>query len=396
MRQTDRSSANILFVISSLSVGGTEKHLVSISRALRSRGWNVAVYSTGGSGPLVKELGIGGVRVIPAPNLCGISAIGRIFRLPITALHLLGVLLKERFAVVHFFLPEAYLVGAPLALLAGVKLRIMSRRSLNVYQSKHWVASFLERRWHSFMSAVLANSRSVARQLELEGVKAERLGLIYNGSSGSTSKIRERTRVALGVNDATIVFIIVANLIPYKGHLDLIEALGRVADQLPADWRLLIVGRDDGVGPAAKGLAKSLGIADKTSFLGLRNDVPDLLAASDIGLLASHEEGFSNAILEGMRAGLPMIVTDAGGNAEAVIDEQTGFVVPVRDPTAFGEAVLRLASDPRLRQTFGENGKRRVERCFDLKGCVTAYEALYLGILAGKLPGDIDEIRYGV
>src|SRR5438045_2025466 len=133
MRQTDRSPANILFVISSLSVGGTEKHLVSISRALRSRGWNVAIYSTGSKGPLAKDLGIGGVTVIHAPDLCGTSAIGRVFRLPITALHLLSVLLKQRFAIVHFFLPEAYLVGAPLALLAGIKFRIMSRRSLNVY-----------------------------------------------------------------------------------------------------------------------------------------------------------------------------------------------------------------------------------------------------------------------
>jgi glycosyltransferase involved in cell wall biosynthesis len=395
MQQTDRSPANILFVISSLNVGGTEKHLASISRALRSRDWSVTVYSTGGMGPLAKDLYNGGVRVIPAPN-CGISAIGRIFRLPVTALHLLSVLLKERFAIVHFFLPEAYLVGAPLALLAGIKLRIMSRRSLNVYQSKHPVAGFLERRWHSFMTAVLANSRSVATQLELEGIRADRLGLIYNGLNGGTSNSRERTRNALRVNDATLVFIIVANLIPYKGHLDLIEALGRVADQLPADWRLLVVGRDDGVGSAAKARAKSLGIADKISFLGSRNDVPDLLAASDIGLLASHEEGFSNAILEAMRAGLPMIVTDAGGNPEAVIDGQTGFVVPVRDLIAFSEAVLRLASDPGLRQRFGEKGKRRVEQYFDLNGCVTAYEALYRGILAGKLPGDIDEIRYRV
>src|SRR6476620_7673073 len=102
MRQTDRSPANILFVINSLDVGGTEKHLVSISHALRSRGWNVAVYSAGGMGPLAKDLGIGGVRVIAAPSVCRIPVIGRIFRLPITALHLLSVLLKERFTIVHF------------------------------------------------------------------------------------------------------------------------------------------------------------------------------------------------------------------------------------------------------------------------------------------------------
>ena len=152
------------------------------------------------------------------------------------------------------FLPEAYLVGAPLALLAGIKLRIMSRRSLNVYQSEHRVAAFFEGRWRSFMSAVLANSRSVARQLELDGVRAERLGLIYNGLNGEARPPngRARSRHALGVGEATLVFVIVANLIPYKRHLDLIEASGRVTDQLPADWRLLVVGRDDGVVAAAQ------------------------------------------------------------------------------------------------------------------------------------------------
>jgi glycosyltransferase involved in cell wall biosynthesis len=397
MRQTDRSPANVLFVVSSLSVGGTEKHLVSISRALRSRGWNVAVYSTGGDGPLAEDLRVGGVRVISAPPSIGrVSAIGRMFRLPMTALHLLSVLISGRFTVVHFFLPEAYLIGAPLALLAGIKLRIMSRRSLNVYQSKHRLAGFLERRWHSFTTAVLANSHRVARQLELEGVRPDRLGLIYNGLDTEVRARtgRDRVRDALGVSDAALVFVIVANLIPYKGHLDLIESFGRVADQLPADWRLLVVGRDDGVAAAAKALAVSFDISDKISFLGPRSDVPDLLSASDVGLLSSHEEGFSNAVIEGMQAGLPMIVTDVGGNAEAVIDGETGLVVPPRDPSAFANAIVRLASDAQLRRNYGNKGRRRVEQYFTLDGCVAAYEATYLGLLAGKSPSEIAEIRY--
>jgi glycosyltransferase involved in cell wall biosynthesis len=272
----------------------------------------------------------------------------------------------------------------------------MSRRSLNAYQSRHHFAGFLERGLHSQMAAVLANSRNVARQLLGEGVRVERLGLIYNGLDTELRACndRERIRKMLGIDQAALVLVIVANLIPYKGHLDLIEALGRVTCSLPTDWRLLIVGRDDGAASAVAARSRSLGIASRIAFLGARTDLPDLLGASDIGLLSSHEEGFSNAVLEGMWAGLPMIVTDVGGNAEAVINGETGLVVPARDPIALGHAILRLASDPDARRAFGESGRRRVDRYFTLSSCVASYEALYSGLQAGKLPGDIEQVRY--
>jgi glycosyltransferase involved in cell wall biosynthesis len=355
------------------------------------------VYSTGGEGPLAGSMQAGGIRVILPPQKILRALFGhRIFRLPIVAVHLMWALIKGRFAIVHFFLPEAYLVGAPLALMVGPKLRIMSRRSLNAYRGKHLIAGFFERRLHSRMTAVLANSRSVARELETEGVNPDQLGLIYNGLDQEIRPLGDcdRSRRALKLRDTTLVLVIVANLIPYKGHLDLIEALGRIAERLPADWHLLIVGRDDGAAGAVEALSTSLGIADKITFLGARGDVPDLLNASNVGLLSSHEEGFSNAILEGMRAGLPMIVTDVGGNAEAVINEETGLVVPPRDPLALGNAILRLASDPLLRRAFGEKGRQRIEQYFTLQRCVMAYEAMYSELLAGKLPGDIEEIRY--
>jgi glycosyltransferase involved in cell wall biosynthesis len=95
-----------------------------------------------------------------------------------------------------------------------------------------------------------------------------------------------------------------------------------------------------------------------------------------------------------MQAGLPMIVTDVGGNAEAVVDGATGLVVAPRDPEALAVAILRLASDGELRQRYGEAGRRRAAEHFSLDGCVTAYEALYCGLLGGKMPGDIPPVRY--
>jgi glycosyltransferase involved in cell wall biosynthesis len=317
-------------------------------------------------------------------------------RLPLAALHLFGVLLKRRFAIVHCFLPEAYLVGAPLAFLLRTRLLVLSRRSLNDYQRNHPLGGAAERRLHPLMSAVLANSRSVAKQLESEGVNVSRIGLIYNGVGevGPVATGRAETRSRHGIDEHALVLVVVANLIAYKGHLDLIEALGRIKAKMPATWRLLAVGRDDGLGEALRSRAEALGLDAHVSLLGVRSDIPDLLNASDIAILASHQEGFSNAVIEGMQAGLPMIVTKVGGNAEAVVDGETGLVVAPRDPDALAAAILRLASDGELRQRYGEAGRRRVEAHFSLEACVAAYEALYGGLLDGKTPDQIAEVRY--
>ena len=171
--------------------------------------------------------------------------------------------------------------------------------------------------------------------------------------------------------------LLVANLIAYKGHADLLQALGRVRDDLPEGWVLLCAGRDDGPGDDLKAAATALGIGGGVRWLGERSDVPTLLACADIGLLCSHQEGFSNSILEGMAAGLPMIVTDVGGNPESVVDGVTGMVAPPRDPRALGDAILALARDPERRKAMGEAGRRRAVESFSLEACVARYERLY-------------------
>ena len=381
-----------------MEVGGTELHVASIACALATRSWKVAVYSAA-DGPVTKLLQANNVKLIlppPARELFDKLPGSGIFRLAASALHLLSVLLKQRPQVVHFFLPGAYLVGSPLAIAARSRVRVMSRRSLNRYQNRSRLVAPFERWLHKHMTAVLGNSRSVMKELEAEGVNAGRLGLIYNGLDLDRvpSASREQVRATLGIPETSLVLVIVANLIPYKGHVDLVEALGQVADSMPAEWRLLIVGRDDDAGTAVRARAQSADIADKILFLGERNDVPDLLSASDIGLLTSHQEGFSNAILECMSAGLPMIVTDVGGNAEAVVDGQTGLVVPARNPVVLAAAIQRLSCDPQLRERYGEEGRRRATKYFGLDSCVAAYEALYRGLLSGKTPADIPEIQY--
>ena len=396
---TTSAGKTILFVIGTLEVGGTERHLALIAAALVRRGWKVAVYSLAGDGPLRKTLTDGGVEVILASvNRDGRPAAlaRRIFRFALASGYLFGVMLRTRPSIVHCFLPAAYLTAAPLAILARIRVRIMSRRSLNRYQAKSRFLSKVERRLHRYMTAVLGNSRSVVAELAAEGIPPERLGLIYNGIDPTqfTSNVsRAGMRASLGLAENDLVFVIVANLIPYKGHMDLVEALAMASPSMPLQWKLLIVGRDDGVGPALRRRAAELGIEDRLLFLGSRSDVADLLSASDIGLLTSHEEGFSNAIVEGMFAGLPMIVTDVGGNGEAVVQGATGLVVPSHAPQELSDAIVRLAGDPDMRARYGQAGRQRAETVFTLDACVTRYERLYRGLLDGELPGDMEELR---
>ena len=190
-------------------------------------------------------------------------------------------------------------------------------------------------------------------------------------------------RARLGIAPTALVLTTPANLIPYKGHADLLDALARVAGQLPPDWVLLCAGRDDGVGPVLRARAHALGFADRVRWLGLRDDLPALLVASDVGILASHEEGFSNSVLEGMAAGLAMVVSDVGGNAEAVQQGVSGCVVPPQDPAALGTAILGLARDPGRRRRLGDAARARVAQAFSLDGCVLRYRQFYELVAGG-------------
>jgi glycosyltransferase involved in cell wall biosynthesis len=157
--------------------------------------------------------------------------------------------------------------------------------------------------------------------------------------------------------------------------------LGAAANSLPPSWTLLCVGRDDGIGSSLIDLARELSIDAHIRLLGSQSDVSALLASADVGILCSHEEGFSNAILESMAAGLPMIVTDVGGNAEAVLDRETGYVVPPRDPAALGAAIVALAANADLRKQMGATGRRRVETHFSITRCVEDYDNLYCNLI---------------
>lgn len=378
----------LCFIIGGMERGGAETHLSRILPEL-AQSFDVTLILFHAIGELAGEVEARGVRLY-RPWITGSSGGNRVaglFRVAVGALQIFSILAWRRPDVVNFVLPASYYIGGPIALLLRLHKKVMWRRSLNHYQkTMRPILRRIEWWLHGHMNAIIGNSQRVVDQLVLEeGAPRDRTFLIYNGvdalPAGIAQKRRE-IRSRLNIQEETVVLVIVANLIPYKGHVDLISACAQLDKS--KSWKLLIVGADSiGIRQNLEVMAENLGVADRIDFLGERRDALELNSAADIGILCSYEEGFSNSIIEGMLAGLPMVVTDVGGNAEAVVDGVTGFVVPAKAPQELSRAIRRLIDDAELRRRMGREGIRRAEEEFNLSRCVCECEQLFDGLLLG-------------
>jgi len=380
-----KSDRGILLVIGSLKFGGAERHLLSIAPELQRRGWKPAIYVLSGRGPLAQEMIASGI-----PILGGLAVSPWFIHLPrflrgiVIILDLIRVMALLRPTISHCFLPQSCIIGGFCGMVIGQRAIVMSRRSLNNYQSyapvQTWTERFMMR--HA-AKAVLGNSQAIINQLVEESIPARKLGLIYSGLEvlEETGLKREELRRAEGISPSTLILSIVANLHDYKNHALLLNALALIEDQLPKDWLLLCIGNDAGCLEHLTQQRRNLGLEAHVRFLGGRSDAARLWGLADIGLLVSLEEGFPMSLLEGMAAGLPMVVTDVGGSPEALGD--CGKIVPPADPQALAEAILAYALDPELRRHDGEQARHRIETRFTQKACVDGYNNLYLGLTAG-------------
>lgn len=375
----------IRIIIGTLAVGGCERHLSYVLPQLAQRGLDISVITLGGPNPLASIFKESGVTLYLgktwySPNFIP-NPFRKIFFLLINTTRLFFHFLKDRQATTHFFLPHAYILGGLVAILTKYPgPLVMSRRSMNHYQKQYPLLAKIEHFLHKKMSCVLGNSQKVCDQLLEEGVPKKNLSLIYNGINTDAFMPpvdTKKMRASLDISEDTLVFTMLANLIPYKGHRDLIEAFASIKGRLNYPWKLILIGRDDGIQHELEQLIKHHDMDSHILFLGARNDTIPLLKMSDIFILSSHEEGFSNSILEAMGAGLPVIATDVGGNKEAVIDGETGIIVPPQNPQILGEAILKMATHKSLRETMGKAGKSRLEKEFSLNACVNRYMELY-------------------
>lgn len=368
----------IFVVIGQLDVGGAETHLARVLPELSTEDYEIVMFVFSGGGALEESFRCAGIQILSPPYRRN-----RLARLAQCTVSLLTGIMQYKPSVMHFFLPEAYILGSIISLSRPGVVRIMSRRSLNKYQQRRAVLAKVERLTHRLLFGTLANSTAVSLELRGEGILQENIGVIYNGVFPHELSPRAeqlQLKASLSIEDKSIVLVCVANLIPYKGHRDIIDALAMLDATM--NWHMICVGEDRGVLSGLTSQENRLGLNGKISWIGSSDAINCYLDIADVALLASHEEGFSNFILEAMAAGLPIVATRVGGNAEAIVDGNTGFLVPPRDPAALSTALANLILHDEMRLAMGEAGRRRVEQQFSHHQCVSHYRRLYENLIS--------------
>ncbi len=211
-----------------------------------------------------------------------------------------------------------------------------------------------------------------------DGFRRERIDVIENGIDlprYAAPADREALKRQLGLNPARRYVTIVARLHPVKDHQMLLEAFQRVTLGRP-DVDLLLAG-DGPLRDQLAAQAATLGIADRVLFFGVRSDVPDVLAASDVFALTSVTEAASLVLLEAMASRLPVVATDVGGNPELARDGIDGLLVPRGDSAATAKAIATLLDDPLRARVMGASGAARVAEVFRLERTIGRYYDLY-------------------
>lgn len=344
--------------------------------------------TTAGGGALYAEFRA----AAPVTILGGTPEKSRRFR-PGPATHLravralAGILGKEPPEILHAYLPAANVIGPVAARLAGVRGIVVSKRGLANYKAAYPLIRRVEWLGNRLADVILVNSDAVRRDVERTERRWEgKFRKIYNGVDPIAAWTREqagRFRLREGIAPDAPVILSVSNFYPYKGHADLVAAASRVVASCPGAV-FLLAGRDAGTLEECRARVLEGGLARNFRFLGGRTDVADCIRASDLFVHPSHEEGFSNAILEAMAGGRAVVACDVGGNPEAVRDGDTGLLVPPRKPAALADAMLRLLNDPAMRRAFGEAGRRRAAEQFSMERMVEEMERLYDTLMAEK------------
>lgn len=374
-------------LVRSFHLGGTESQVVELLRGL-PRSYDIQVGVTHHAGHLIEEVWkLGHIPdefsfhgSVKKPNtLWQIARMAAWYR-------------KHRVQLVHAHDFYTSLIAIPAARLAGVR-SIVGRLDLAHFhtptQRKALIACT------EMADHVIANADAIRKMVvEEEGIPADRVTVIHNGIDlpRFDRRMSEKLEAPLPDTHGAPVLVHVANMAhPVKRQEDLLHALARVKEQ-GHPLHTFFVG--DGVRrQPLEQLATELGVRDRVHFLKHRTDVPAILARATMGVLCSSHEGLSNAVIEGMAARLPMVVTRVGGNPDLIVDGQRGYVVPPYQPEALANALIRVLSDPERSRQMGLRAREFVERELGLEKLCAQHDLLYRKVMGEQPAADSAEAR---
>ncbi|HLT29228.1 MAG TPA: glycosyltransferase [Myxococcaceae bacterium] len=357
--------------VRSFHIGGTEVQVLELLRGLPST-YDVRVGVLEAAGPLMGQLSELGHTPTAFPlngSLMRVGTAGTIWR---TAQWLKA----QRADLVHVHDFYSTLMVVPAAKLAGCKV-VVGRLDL-----AHWHGQLRRAVYAQATRAadhVIANADAIRSMLiREEHIPGHRISVIHNGLDIARfdQRLEEGLSAPLPETGDAPVLVHVANMShPVKRQEDLLVALSLLREQGMRLHTFLV-----GDGPRRPGIvarARALGLSDVVHFLGHRQDVPAIYARAQLGVLCSAAEGLSNAVMEGMAARLPMVVTRVGGNPDLIEDGRRGRVVEPGQPEQLAAALGDILSQPQTGRRMGRAARRFVEHELSLGRMIARHDALY-------------------
>ena len=369
---------NILQLVNGFAIGGGELKLLELVAKLNKDKYNVIVCSVGQGGPLQDDFEkvSSKVYVFSKVHRFDFSLILKVVKL----------MKREQINIVQTTLFYADVIGAAAAWLAKVPVVISWDVVTHPFNKLHSTAYHLAQR---NMNRVITVSDAINRQVVKERkVDPTKVKTIHYGVDHTKYKSYSDTSVMkrkeFGFKKDDVILGTVARLTEQKGHKYLIEAAYAITRKFPKVKFAFI-----GDGPLRQNLQQQishLGLDSHFSFLGFRNDIPEIVGMLDVFVLPSLYEGLPNVVLEVMACGKPVVATAVDGTPEAVTDGTTGILVPPRDPQALETAIIELLSDHNRRFIMGQEARKRMETIFSLDKQVEKFEKLYDSFDNSTLP----------
>jgi L-malate glycosyltransferase len=362
----------VLSVISQLQVGGAQTYLTRIAPRIRQHGVDMEICALERVGSMVVEFERAGVAVHGTPYESRVSHSNSLTLLR-TVDSIRRIVRRGRFDIVHTYLFWSDILGVSGAWLARCPRIIVGRRSLHVgIHDSTVLFHALEQVTNKLADEVIANSQAVLRDnVAHERFLPSKRTVIYNGIDVSLYEPVARKL------SGPLRLVTVGALAPLKGQSNAIQAMRLVTDA-GLDARLVFVGSGPDEAQLRR-LSKEIGVAELITFAGEHTDPRAFLSSAEIFLLPSRQEGFSNAILEAMASGLPVIATDVGGNAEAVVHGHGGLIVEPEKPEALAAAITEMNRERDDLEAMGRFNRRLVVERFSLDASARNLADVYFG-----------------